>query len=112
MAKSLNEVRLLGNLGKDPDVRYTSSGESVATLSIATSQSVKKGEQWEERTEWHKVVLWARLAEIAKEFLTKGRQVLISGRLQTRSWDDHGTTRYSTEIIADDLILLGGGEKK
>jgi single-strand DNA-binding protein len=109
--KSLNRVTLIGNLGKDPEVKYTPSGTPVAKITIATNERFKdKSGEWQDRTEWHNVVLWQRLAEIAGEYLKKGGKVYIEGRLQTRSWDDKqtGQKRYATEIVANDLILLGG----
>jgi single-strand DNA-binding protein len=109
--KSLNRVQLIGNLGKDPEIKYTPQGTPVAKLAIATNERFKdKSGEWQDRTEWHNVVLWQRLAEIAGEYLKKGRQVFIEGRLQTRSWDDKqtGQKKYMTEVVANDLILLGG----
>ncbi len=109
--KSVNKVILIGNLGKDPEVKYTPSGSAVAKFSLATSYRYKdKNEQWQEQTEWHNVVAWARLAEIAGEYLKKGSKVYIEGRLQTRSWDDKITNqkRYMTEVVVNDLVLLGG----
>ena len=109
--KSVNKVILLGNLGKDPEVKYTPSGTPVAKLALATNERFKDKEgQWQDRTEWHNVVVWQRLAEIAGEYLKKGSKVYIEGRLQTRSWDDKQTNqkRYMTEIVANDLVLLGG----
>ena len=109
--KSVNKVILLGNLGKDPEVKYTPQGTPVAKLTVATNYRYKdKNEQWQDQTEWHNVVLWQRLAEIAGEYLKKGSKVYIEGRLQTRSWDDKQTNqkRYMTEIVANDLVLLGG----
>jgi single-strand DNA-binding protein len=111
MAKSLNKVMLIGNLGKDPEVKYTPSGTPVAKLTLATNERFKdKDGQWADRTEWHNIVLWQRLAEIAGEYLKKGSKVYIEGRLQTRSWDDKQTNqkRYMTEVVANDLLLLGG----
>lgn len=114
--KSLNRVQLIGNLGKDPEVKYTPQGTPVAKITLATNERFKdkKGE-WQDRAEWHNVVLWQRLAEIAGEYLQKGGKVFIEGRLQTRSWDDKssGEKKYMTEVIATDLILLGSpGEHK
>jgi len=111
MAKSVNKVILIGNLGKDPELKHTSSGTAVATMTIATNERFKdKSGEWQDRTEWHNVVLWQRLAEIASEYLKKGRSVYVEGRLQTRSWEDkQGQKRYTTEIVASDLVLLGGG---
>jgi single-strand DNA-binding protein len=109
--KSLNRVQLIGNLGKDPEIKYTPQGTPVAKITIATNERFKdKSGEWQDRTEWHNVVLWQRLAEIAGEYLKKGGKVYIEGRLQTRSWDDKQTNqkKYMTEIVANDLILLGG----
>ena len=106
---SVNKVILLGNLGRDPEVRYTPSGDAVASMSIATTESWKdKSGQRQEKTEWHNVVMYRRLAEIAGEYLKKGSQVYIEGRLQTRKWQDkQGNDRYTTEISADHLQMLG-----
>ena len=109
--KSLNKVQLIGNLGKDPEVKYTPSGTAVAKITLATNERFKdKDGQWQDRTEWHNVVLWQRLAEIAGEYLKKGGKVYVEGRLQTRSWDDPKTNqkKYMTEVVASDLILLSG----
>jgi single-strand DNA-binding protein len=109
--KSVNKVILIGNLGKDPEVKYTPQGTPVAKLTLATNERYKdKDGQWQDRTEWHNVVLWQRLAEIAGEYLKKGGKVYIEGRLQTRSWEDKQTNqkRYMTEVVASDLVLLGG----
>jgi single-strand DNA-binding protein len=109
--KSVNKVILLGNLGKDPEVKYTPSGTPVAKITVATNERFKdKDGQWQDRTEWHNVVLWQRLAEIAGEYLKKGGKVYIEGKLQTRSWEDKqsGQKKYMTEIVANDLVLLGG----
>jgi single-strand DNA-binding protein len=109
--KSVNKVILLGNLGKDPEVKYTPSGTAVAKFSLATSYRYKdKNEQWQDQTEWHNIVAWARLAEIAGEYLKKGNKVYIEGRLQTHSWEDKNTNqkKYMTEVIANDLVLLSG----
>lgn len=111
---SLNKVMLIGNLGKDPEVRYTTSGQGVASFSIATTEKYKnKSGEWEEKTEWHNIVLWGKLAEIAKEYLSKGKTVYIEGRLQTRKWQDKdGRDRYTTEIVGDRMQMLspkGGG---
>lgn len=107
---SLNKVMLIGNLGKDPEVRYTTSGTAVASFSLATSERFKnKGGEWEDRTEWHNITLWGRLAEIAGEYLGKGKTVYIEGRLQTRKWQDRdGRDRYTTEIVGDKMQMLGG----
>jgi single-strand DNA-binding protein len=109
--KSVNKVILIGNLGKDPEVKYTPQGTPVAKITLATNERFKdKSGEWQDRTEWHNVVLWQRLAEIAGEYLKKGGKVYIEGRLQTRSWDDKtsGQKKYMTEVVANDLVLLGG----
>ncbi|HTP66958.1 MAG TPA: single-stranded DNA-binding protein [Geobacteraceae bacterium] len=109
---SVNKVFLIGNLGRDPEVRYTGSGTAVASLSLATTERFKnkKGE-WEERTEWHNVIFWGRLAEIAGEHLSKGKTVYVEGRLQTRKWQDRdGKDRYTTEIVADKMVMMSRKE--
>lgn len=114
MASGVNKVILIGHLGADPDMRYTPSGAGVCELRVATSESWKdKNGQRQERTEWHRVVVWGKIAEICAKYLTKGRQVYIEGRIQTRSWDDkEGQKKYMTEIIANDVqFLSGGGER-
>ncbi len=115
MARGINKVILIGNLGRDPETRYTQGGSAVTNLRLATAESWKDrqtGEQ-QERTEWHTVVCFARLAEIAGEYLRKGSKVYIEGRLQTRKWQDKdGHDRYSTEIVANEMQMLdsrGGG---
>ena len=106
----INKVIIVGHLGKDPEVRYTPSGSAVANFSVATSETWKDkttGEK-KERTEWHRIVAWDKLGEICGEYLSKGRQVYVEGRLQTRSYDDkEGVKRYTTEIIATDVQFLG-----
>jgi len=106
----INKVVLIGNLGRDPEVRYTTDGTAVATFSIATSETWKDKATGEkrERTEWHRIVAWRRLGEICGEYLSKGRQVYVEGKLQTRSWEKDGVTRYTTEIVASDVQFLGG----
>ena len=111
MAKSVNKVILIGNLGKDPEVKFTPQGTAVAKFSLATSERYKdKQGEWQERTDWHNVVIWERLAEIAGEYLKKGNKVYIEGRLQTRSWDDKqtGQKKYMTEVVAREMVLFGG----
>ncbi|TGU74588.1 single-stranded DNA-binding protein [Geomonas terrae] len=105
---SLNKVMLIGNLGKDPEVRYTAGGTAVASFSLATTDRIKgKDGNWEDKTEWHNVTLWARLAEIAGEYLAKGKTVYIEGRLQTRKWTDkEGKDRYTTEIVGEKMQML------
>jgi len=111
MARGINKVILVGNLGKDPETRYMPSGKAVTNFSIATSESWKDkqtGEQ-KEQTEWHNIVMYDRLAEIAAEYLRKGSQVYVEGRLRTRKWQDkEGRDRYTTEIIANEMQMLGG----
>ena len=107
---SLNKVMLIGNLGKDPEVRAIPSGAKVANFSIATTESYtdKNTNQKVEKTEWHNIVMWRGLAEVAEKYLKKGSQVYIEGRLQTRSWDDqNGQKRYTTEVVADQMVMLG-----
>ena len=106
----LNKVMIIGNLGRDPEVRYTQGGSAVANLNIATNEVWKDKEgQKQERTEWHRVVVWGKQAEIAKEYLSKGRSVYIEGSLQTRQWDDKdGNKRYTTEIRCQRFVMLGG----
>ncbi len=109
MARSgINKVILVGNLGQDQEVKYTAGGDAVTTLSLATSDSWKDKDTGEnqERTEWHRVVLWRRLAEIAGEYLKKGSKVYIEGQLQTRKWEQEGQTRYTTEIVGRDMQFL------
>ena len=111
MARGVNKVILVGNLGKDPEVRYMPNGNAVANITLATSESWKDKQTGEpqERTEWHRVVLFRRLGEIAGEYLKKGSQVYIEGKLQTRKWQDNqGNDRYTTEIVADNMQMLGG----
>ena len=111
---SVNKVILIGNLGSDPEVKYTPSGTAVANFNIATNESwVTKDGKKEERTEWHKIVVWSKLAELCGEYLAKGRPVYLEGRLQTRDWNDKdGNKRYTTEIVAQTIQFLGGpGER-
>jgi single-strand DNA-binding protein len=111
MARGINKVILVGNLGQDPETRYMPSGSAVTNITVATNESWKDkqtGEQ-KERTEWHRVAMFNRLAEIAAEYLRKGSQVYIEGKLRTRKWQDRdGNDRYTTEIIADEMQMLGG----
>jgi single-strand DNA-binding protein len=108
---SVNKAILVGNLGSDPEVRYTAGGNAVTTFNIATNErwTDKNTGEKQERTEWHRIVAWGRLAEICGEYLSKGRQVFIEGRIQTRSWEDRdGNKRYTTEIVASNMVMLGG----
>jgi len=108
----LNKVMLIGRLGNDPEIRYTQDGAAVANFSIATSESWKDKDSGQkiEKTEWHKIVTWKRLAEISGEFLKKGKEVYIEGKLQTSSWEKDGVKRYKTEIHATYMQMLGGKE--
>ena len=108
---SVNKVILVGNLGRDAELRYTPGGAAVATINMATTEvwNDKTGQR-QEKTEWHRVVLWGKPAESLTEYLTKGKQIYVEGRLQTRQWDDKdGNKRYTTEIRGDRIVLLGGG---
>ena len=110
MARGVNKVILIGNLGGDPEVRYTPSGAAVANVNLATNESWtdRSGER-QERTEWHRLVFWSKLAEIAGQYLRKGSKVFVEGRLQTRSWDDQsGQKRYTTEVVVNDMQMLDG----
>lgn len=111
---SVNKVILLGHLGRDAESRFTGGGDAVTTLSLATTEQWKdKNGEKQDRVEWHRVVIFGRLAEVASEYCRKGKQVYIEGRLQTRKWTDKdGTDKYSTEIIASEMKLLGGGERQ
>ena len=108
---SVNKVILVGNLGRDAELRYTPGGAAVATLNMATTEVWNdKAGQRQEKTEWHRVVLWGKSAESLTEYLTKGKQIYVEGRLQTRQWDDkEGIKRYTTEIRGDRVVLLSGG---
>ncbi len=111
MARGVNKVILVGNLGQDPEVRYMPNGNAVTNITIATTESWndKQTGERQEKTEWHRVVMFRKLAEIAGEYLKKGSQVYIEGKLQTRKWqDNNGVDRYTTEIVANDMQMLGG----
>ncbi|HQU14981.1 MAG: single-stranded DNA-binding protein [Chromatiales bacterium 21-64-14] len=111
MARGVNKVILVGNLGRDPEVRYLPSGSAVANVTIATSESWKDKQSGEkqERTEWHNVVFYSRLAEVVGEYLKKGSQIYVEGSLRTRKWQDKdGRDRYTTEIVANEMQMLGG----
>ncbi len=117
MAKSVNKVILVGNVGQDPEVKYTASGVPVAKVSLATNERFKhRNDQWQDRTEWHRVVAWQRLAEVVGEYVHKGSKLYVEGKLQTSSWEDRqsGERKYRTEIVALDIVMLGirnnGGE--
>lgn len=111
MAKSVNKVFLLGNVGKDPDIRATGGGTTVASFSLATSERTKdQSGNWTDRTEWHNLVAYGKLAEIIRDYVKKGGKLFVEGRIQTRSWDDKnsGEKKYRTEIIVNELSLLSG----
>ncbi|HUX76951.1 MAG TPA: single-stranded DNA-binding protein [Anaerolineae bacterium] len=110
MVRGLNKVLVIGNVGRDPEMRYIPSGKPVTSFSVATSRSWTNSEgERREETEWFNVVAWGNLAEICKQHLRKGQQVYVEGRLQTRSWEDHeGRKRFRTELVASEMILLGG----
>lgn len=110
MARGVNKVILVGNLGQDPELRYTGTGTAVCNLRLATNESYKDASgEWVERTEWHSIVAWGRLAEICNEYLSKGSQVYFEGSLQTRSYEDRdGNTKYVTEIKAREMMILSG----
>jgi single-strand DNA-binding protein len=109
---TVNKAILVGNLGRDAEVRFTPSGQSVASFSIATTENwtSKDGEK-KEQTEWHKIVLWGKSAETLQPYLTKGKQIYVEGRLQTRMWEKDGQKHYTTEVKADRIVLLGGGSR-
>src|ERR1041384_205599 len=109
----VNKVILVGNLGKDPEVRYTPGGQAVANFTIATNEAwTDKQGQKQERTEWHRIVVWGKTAENCGEYLSKGRQVYVEGRLQTREWTNkEGAKQYTTEIVANQVLFLQGGER-
>jgi single-strand DNA-binding protein len=110
MAGGVNKVILVGNLGKDPELRYTASGTAVAKFSIATSETFtdRQGAK-QERTEWHRITAWGKLAEICGQYLSKGKMVYIEGKIRTEKYEKDGVTKYSTEIVADTMRMLGGG---
>jgi single-strand DNA-binding protein len=110
MAGGVNKAILIGNLGADPEVRFTPGGQAVANFRIATSESwTDKNQQKQERTEWHRIVVWGKLAELCGEYLKKGRQCYVEGRLQTREWTDkEGKKNYTTEVVANQVTFLGG----
>ncbi len=110
---SVNKVILVGNLGRDAEVRFTPSGAPVASFSIATTENwTGKDGQKQEQTEWHRIVLWGKTAETLQPYLTKGKQIYLEGRLQTRQWEKDGQKHYTTEVKADKVVLLGGGARR
>jgi single-strand DNA-binding protein len=106
---SVNKVILVGNLGRDAEVKVTPSGQSVASFSIATTETWTKDGEKKEKTEWHRIVLWGRQADTLQPYLTKGKQIYVEGRLETRQWEKDGQKHYTTEVKADRIVLLGGG---
>jgi len=111
MAAGLNRVSLIGNLGKDPEVRYTQGGTAVGNLRLGVTERRKEGDDYKDQTEWVSVVVFGKTAENASKYLQKGRQVFVEGRLQTRQWEDKtGQTRYTTEVIASQLLFLGSAK--
>jgi len=106
---SVNKVILVGNLGRDAEVKVTANGQSVASFSIATTETWTKDGEKKEKTEWHRIVLWGRQAETLQPYLNKGKQIYVEGRLETRQWEKDGQKHYTTEIKADRIVLLGGG---
>ncbi|GAB4266760.1 MAG: single-stranded DNA-binding protein [Deferrisomatales bacterium] len=108
MARGVNKAILIGNLGKDPELRYTQSGSAVANFTLATTERRKQGDEWGDHTEWHNIVVFGKTAERCNQYLQKGSQVYLEGRIQTRKWEDRdGNTRYTTEIVAFDVQFLG-----
>jgi len=109
----INKVEILGNVTADPEIRYTTSNVAVCSISVATSRDYKQNDEWKKEAEFHRITLWGRLAEQAEERLHKGSRILITGRLRTSKWEDKGgNTRYKTEIVADDMILIDRYNKK
>lgn len=106
---SVNKAILVGNLGRDAEVKVTANGQSVATFSIATTETWTKDGEKKEKTEWHRIVLWGRQADTLQPYLTKGKQIYVEGRIETRQWEKDGQKHYTTEIRADRIVLLGGG---
>ncbi len=112
MSRTLNEVRLIGRLGKDPEMRYTASGAAVTTFTLATNRYTKAADgTGQEETDWHTIVLWDKLAETSNTYLRKGAQVFVGGRIQTRSWEQDGVKRFKTEIIANEMIMLDAKDR-
>lgn len=112
MAKSVNKVILVGNVGKDPDIKYTPSGKALAKFSLATNENYKdRAGEWQDRAEWHNIIAWERVAEVVGDYVQQGTKLYIEGRLQTSSWEDRqsGEKRFRTEIVAHNLLLLGNG---
>lgn len=110
---SLNKVMLIGNLGKDPELKYTQSGQAVATFSLATTRKWKDKEGGDkEDTQWHNIKVWGRTAEVANQYLKKGRQVFIEGRLEHRQYEQDGQRKYFTEVVCENMVMMGGGKRE
>jgi single-strand DNA-binding protein len=110
---SVNRVLLVGHLGRDAEMKFTANGTAVSKFSLATTERRKKGDQWEDATEWHRVTLFGKSADALQPYLVKGKQVCVEGRIETRSWDDKdGQKRFSTEIVAERVTLIGGGPSR
>lgn len=113
MSRSVNKVLLLGNVGKDPEIRSTQGGTMVANFSLATTDRQKdKDGNWQDRTEWHNLVTFGRTSEIVRDYVAKGSKVYVEGRIQSRTWEKDGQKHYRTEVIVNELVLLSGGEKR
>lgn len=108
----INKVILLGNVGRDPEVRYTASGKSVVSMSLATTRKYQKGEEWAEETEWHRITVFGKLAEVVGEYVTKGKQLYVEGRIRTTSYEKGGETKYATDVVAEVIKFLGGGGER
>lgn len=111
MSAGVNRVTLIGNLGRDPEIRYVDSGNAVCNLRVAITERVKSGDDWQERTEWVDVVVFGKTAESCAQYLNKGRQVYVEGRLQTREYEKDGEKRRHTEVVARDVLFLGSGKE-
>jgi single-strand DNA-binding protein len=111
MAKSLNRVQLIGNLGQDPEVRSTANGKSVCNFNIATTESYKdQSGNWQDTTDWHRIVMWDYLADNAAKNLRKGSKIFVEGKLKTRSYEQNGVTKYITEIVANNMVMMGASQ--
>ena len=110
--RSLNKVQLIGHLGKDPEVKFMQSGQAMAKFSLATNRVWDKDGQKQEKTDWHNIVIFGKLAEVAGQWLSKGKQVYLEGRLETRNYDKDGQKHYMTEVIVSEMIMLGGGSRE
>jgi single-strand DNA-binding protein len=110
MSRGVNKAILIGNVGKDPEIRYTQGGTAVANFTLATTEKVKRKDQWEDHTEWHNIVAWGKTAETCNQYAKKGTPLYLEGRIQTRKWQDKdGNNRYTTEIVVNQMVLLGRG---